>query len=69
MCLEIYQIDPTKSLLVLGLAWQEALKKTKVELELLADINMLLRVNKRIIGGICYSINRYAKGNDKYMEE
>ena len=38
-------------------------------MELLADIDMLLRINKRIIGGTCYSINRYAKGNDKYMEE
>ena len=36
---------------VLGLAWQAALKKTKVGLELLTDTGMLLTVKKRIRGG------------------
>ena len=49
-----------------GLAWQACLKKTRVELELLTDINMLLMVKKAIRGGICHAIYRYA--NNKYMK-
>ena len=42
------------------------LKKTQVELELLADINMLLMVEEGIRGRICQAIYRYAKAN-KYV--
>ena len=30
---------------------------------------MLLMVEKGIRGGICHSINRYAKTNNKYMKD
>ena len=63
VCLEIYELDPETFLS----AWQEALKKTKVKLSLLTDINMLLMVEKGIRGEICRSIYRYAKANNKYM--
>ena len=56
MCLEIYKLDPAKFLSAPGLAWQAALKKTKVKLDLLTDIDMLLMVEKGIRGGICHSI-------------
>ena len=36
-------------------------KKTGKKLELLADIGMLLMVEKRIRGGMCHAIHRYAK--------
>ena len=39
MCLEIYELDPAKFLPAPGLAWQAALKKTKVKLHLLTDID------------------------------
>ena len=38
------------------LAWKVGLKKTKVKLDLLSDINMLLMVQKGIRGGVCHSI-------------
>ena len=69
MCLKIYEFDPAKFTPAPGLAWQAALKKTKVKLDLLTDIAMLLMVEKGIIGGTCHSIYRYAKDNNKYMED
>ena len=68
MCLKIYQLHPAKFLSAPGLAWQAALKKTEVKLELLTDIDMLLMVEKDIRGGICNAIHRYAKANNKYMK-
>ena len=65
--LKIYELDPTRFLTAPGLAWQAALKKTIVRLDLLADINMFLMVQKSI-RRICYSIYRYAKANKKYMK-
>ena len=47
-CLKIYELDPAKFLSAPGLAWQAALKKTKVKLDLLTDIDMLLMV-KRVL--------------------
>ena len=44
------------------------LKKTKVKLELLTDIDMLLTVEKGIRGGICQAIHKHAKVNNKYMK-
>ena len=48
MCLKIYHLDPEKFISALGLAWQVALKKNEVELELLTDIDLLLMVEKSI---------------------
>ena len=69
MCLEIYELDLVRFLTAPGLAWQAGLKKTKVKLVLLTDIDMLLMVEKGTSGGICHSIYRYAKANNKYMKD
>ena len=56
MCLEIYELDPAHFLSASVLAWQATLKKTKVKLDHLTDIDMLLMVGKGIRGGIYHSI-------------
>ena len=66
-CIEIYELDPTHFLSAPGLAWQTCLRKADVKLELLTNVDMLLMVEKRIKGGICHAIHRYAKANNKYM--
>ena len=55
MCLKIYELYPANFFEPPGLAWLAALKKTKVKLDLLADIDMLLMVEKGIKRGICHS--------------
>ena len=59
MCINIFELDPAKFLSTPGLAWQATFKKTKVKLDLLTDIDMLLMVET----GIIY-IYLYAKANN-----
>ena len=68
MCLKISHLYPAKYLSTPGLAWQAALKKTDLKLEVLTNIDMLLMVEKEIIGVICHAINQYAKANNKYYK-
>ena len=68
MCLKVYELDPACFLSAPSLARQTALKNTKVKLDLLSDIDMLLIVEKGISRGICHAIYRYVKANIKYMK-
>ena len=67
-CLEVYELDPAHFSSLPVLAWQACLKKTNVKLELLTDYDMLLMIEEGIKGGICHSMHRHAKANNKYME-
>ena len=58
-CLEIYNLDSDHFLSATGL------KKTKIKLDLLTNIDMLLTVEK---GGICHGIYRYLNAINKYMK-
>ena len=51
------------------ISMESSFKKTKLKLDLLTDINMLLMVEKGLRGGICHFIYRYAKVNNKYMKD
>ena len=66
--IEIYELDPACFLFATALAWQACLKKTRIELELLTYIDMLLMFENGISRGICHAIHRYAKPNNKYMK-
>ena len=46
MCFQIYSLYPLKFLSAHWLAWQAALKNTKVKLDLLTDIDMLIMAKK-----------------------
>ena len=67
-CIEIYELDPGSFLSASGQAWQACLKKTKVELELLTDNDMLIMYEEGTRGGMCQASYRYAKANNKYMK-
>ena len=69
VCQKNYGLDPAHYYTSPGLAWDAALKMTKVNLELLTDINMLLMFERGIRGGVSQISNRYAKANNPYMKE
>ena len=69
MYFEVYELDPAHFVSAPGLAWKVALEKTKVKLDLLTDIDMLIMVEKYIRGGICHVTHQYAKANNKYMKD
>ena len=67
LCLNTYELDPAYFLSLPELAWQACLKKTGVKLELISDIDMVLMIEKGVKEGICQSIFRNTKANNKYM--
>ena len=67
-CIEIYKLDPAHFVSAPVLSWQGCLKKTEIKLELLTDTDMLLTVEEGIRGGMCQAVYRYAKANNRYME-
>ena len=62
-----YGLDPAWYFSARGLAWDAALKITKVQLELLSDPDMLLMIESGIRGGIATRSHRHAKANNEYM--
>ena len=69
ICLKIYELYSACFLSAPGLVWKAVLKKTKVKLDFLTNIDLLLMVGKGIRGGISHSIYQYAKANSKYMKD
>ena len=50
------------------IVWHAYLKNTKVKLDLLTDVDMLLMIEKGILGGMYATLHRYGKANNKYMK-
>ena len=67
-CIERYELDPAHFLSAPGQAWQDCLKKTTVELELLTNNDMLIMFEEGTRGGMYQATYRYAKANNKYMK-
>ena len=62
-----YGLDPAWYFYAPGLAWDAALKITKVQLELLSDSDILLMIESGIRGGIATISHRHAKASNEYM--
>ena len=68
-CLKFYKLDPCHYFSSPGLSWDAMLKMTGVKLEKIVDIHMYLFIEKGLRGGISYIAKRYAKANNKYMND
>lgn len=64
-CYNIYKLDPSHYYTSPGLSFDAMLKYTKVEIELMTD--MLLLIEKGVRGGVSQCSKRYSKANNKYM--
>ena len=69
MCIETYKLDPAYFLSLPGLACYACLKHSRIKLELISDVDMLLMLEEGIREGICHSVFRNAKANNKYMKD
>ena len=68
-CLKHYELDPSHYFSSPGLSWDAMLKMTKIELEKISDIDKYLFIEKGTRGGVSYIDKRYAKANNKYMND
>ena len=66
--LTYYKLDPLHYITSPGLSWDAMLKMTKINLELITDIDMQLFIEKGLRGGISTITHRHAKANNKYMK-
>ena len=66
-CLKYYGLDPAHYISSPGLAWDACLKMTKIELELISDIDQYLFVEKGLRGGMSVITHRKGEANNKYM--
>jgi len=68
VCLEHFKLDPAWYYTAPGLGWDAMLKNTELELDPITDVEQLLFFEKGIRGGVSMISHRYAKANNKYME-
>ena len=66
-CLQYYELDPCHYFTSTDLSWDAMLKMTEIKLELMTDIDKFLFIEKGVRGGVSYISKRYAKANNKYM--
>ena len=66
--LKNYGLCPSHYLRASVLSWDEILKMTKIELELIPDPDMYIFFEKGTRGRISYISNRYRKANNKHLK-
>ena len=68
-CIEHYKLDPAHFYTSPGLAWKACLKCIGIRSELLTDPDILVMFERGIRDGITQAVPRYAKANNKYMND
>ena len=65
-CLTYYGLDPLHYVTSPGLAWDAMFKMTKMNLDLITDIDMQLFIEKGMRGGISY-ISKFSAPNIAFL--
>ena len=68
-CLKYYGLDPCHYFSCCGLSWDAMLKMTDIKLEKISGIDKYSSIEKGLRGGISYIAKRYAKANNKYIND
>ena len=68
-CLKYYGLNPCHYFSSPGLSLDAMLKMTNIELGKISDIDKYLFIEKGLRGGISYIAKRYAKANNKYLND
>ena len=68
-CLKFYGLDPCHYFSCPGLSWNAMLKMTGVKLEKITDIDKYLFIEKELREGISYIAKKYAKANNKFIND
>ena len=68
-CHKNYGLDPANYVSAPGLAWDAMLLNTKVELDLITDLEIMDMIERQKRGGLCFvGSKRYVEANNKYLE-
>lgn len=67
--IESFNLDPAQYFTLAGMCWSACLKMTKVELELLTDIDQYQMIEKGIRGGVAMMTTRHAEANNPDIPE
>ena len=68
-CWKYFGLDPCHYFSSPGLSWDAMLKMTDMKLEKISDMNKYLFIEKGLRGGISYIAKKYAKANNKYIND
>src|SRR5882757_11065490 len=67
MCKDYYGLDCAHYISAPGFAWDCLLKKSNIELDLIADVDQHLFIEEGLRGGISVITHRKSEANNKYM--
>ena len=67
--MKFYGLDPCHYYSSPEFSWDAMLKMAEIKLEKISDISKYIFIEKELRGGISYTANRYAKANNKYMND
>ena len=68
LCLKNYGLDPCHYLSLPGFTWDAMLKMTKVEIELISDLDQYTFVEDGLRGGVCTINHRHFEANNPYLD-